>query len=157
MSPQNPLKPVKDMAPLETRLEAARELAHHPRIRVFDLESRLGTHYSRDTVIGLKRIFPHTRFVWMMGADNLRQIRHWWRWPDIFCALPIAVFARPSYCLGALAELPAQRFARHRLPAAAARRLAETKPPAWIFLPIKLDPHSATLIRARHRAHSQSR
>jgi nicotinate-nucleotide adenylyltransferase len=145
---QNPLKPAKDMAPLEARLTAARAFARHPRIRVLDLERRLGTAFTRDTVTALKQLFPHTRFVWLMGADNLRQIRHWRRWCDIFSALPIAVFARPSYCQRALAELPAQRFARHRLPAAASRRLAAAPPPAWTFHRCKLDPSSASALRA---------
>lgn len=146
MAAQNPLKPVKGMAPLQARLVAARDFADDPRIRVLDLERRLGTVFTRDTVDALKRLFPRTRFVWLMGADNLRQIRHWRRWREIFAALPIAVFARPSYCQRALAELAAQRFARHRLPAAS-RRLAAASPPAWIFVRSKLDPSSASELR----------
>jgi nicotinate-nucleotide adenylyltransferase len=83
-----------------------------------------------------------------MGADNLAQIRHWQRWREIFSRLPIAVFARPAYCLKGLAELAAKRYARHRVAAAAAGCLADMAPPAWVFLPIKLDARSATKIRS---------
>ena len=38
---------------------------------------------------------------------------------------------------------------RARLPAAAARRLAEMAPPAWAFIHARLDPSSATAIRAK--------
>ncbi len=38
-----------------------------------------------------------------MGADNLLQIPEWERWTDIFRAVPIAIFARPSYSFRALA------------------------------------------------------
>ncbi|MGB8182997.1 MAG: nicotinate-nucleotide adenylyltransferase [Stellaceae bacterium] len=147
VAPQNPLKPPKGMAPPEKRLAGARALARHPRIRVLDLERRLGTVFTVDTLRALQARFPRTRFVWLMGADNLSQIRHWRGWREIFASLPIAVFARPSYCRVALAALPAHRFARYRLPAAAARRLPGAKPPAWIFLWSMLDPHSATQIR----------
>ena len=44
---------------------------------------------------------------------------------------------------------PAPRaFARHRLPAEQARSLATCAPPAWCFIPSRLDSHSATAIRA---------
>ena len=151
VAPQNPLKPAADMAPERRRVTAARALVRHPRIRVLELENRLGTAFTIDTLHALKSRFRWTKFVWLMGADNLSQIRHWRRWPAIFATVPIAVFARPTYCRMALAALPAHRFARRRLPATAARRLADTEPPAWIFVWSILDPHSATQIRQHIR------
>jgi nicotinate (nicotinamide) nucleotide adenylyltransferase/ribosome silencing factor RsfS/YbeB/iojap len=150
VSPQNPLKPVDGMAPFAARLDQARRVASGRRhIRVTDLENRLGgSRYTVDTVKALCRHFPRLRFVWLMGGDNLGQIRRWERWPEIFRTVPIAVFDRPSYALKALAGLPARRFARDRLPADGARRLAETEPPAWVFFHTPLDPTSATRIRS---------
>jgi len=151
VAPQNPLKPARGMAPVERRLAAAAKLARDRRIRVLNLEEQLGTLYTADTLDALRRRFPRSRFVWLMGADNLAQIRHWRRWTDIFDRVPIAVFARPTYCLKGLAELAAKRYAHQRVAPEAARRLAELAPPAWAFLPIRLDTSSATDIRS-HRA-----
>jgi nicotinate-nucleotide adenylyltransferase len=151
VSPQNPLKPVAGMAPFAERFAQAKAFADHPRIRVLDLETRLGTRFTADTVTALQRCFPRQRFVWLMGADNLAQIRHWQRWPSIFDRLPIAVIDRPTYSFNGLAELAAKRFARARVPLPA-RHLPSMKPPAWTFLPVKLDPHSATEIRSRKGA-----
>jgi nicotinate-nucleotide adenylyltransferase len=151
VAPQNPLKPIAGMAPFAERLAAAREFAHDKRIRVLGLESELGTTYTSDTIAALQTLYPRQHFVWLMGADNLAQIRHWQRWRSIFARVPIAVFARPTYCRRALAELAAKRFARHRI-APPARRLARLTPPAWIFLPVKLDPSSATAIRSHRGA-----
>jgi nicotinate-nucleotide adenylyltransferase len=141
------------MAPFSVRLDQAREVAHHHRrVVVNDLESRLGgSTYTADTLRTLRRRFPRLRFVWLMGADNLVQLSHWQRWPEIFRTAPIAVFDRPSYSLKALAGLPARRFARHRVPMSAARRLAEMKPPAWVFFHTRLDPRSATRIRSERQ------
>ncbi len=149
VSPQNPLKPAAGMGEFADRLAAARRVARlHPRIRVSDLENRLGgSHYTIDTLVALVRRFPRLRFVWLMGADNLVQLRHWQRWAEIFATVPIAVFDRPSYARKALAGLAAARFARYRLPQAAGRRLAEAEPPAWAFFHTPLDPNSATGIR----------
>lgn len=151
MAPQNPLKPVRGMAPFAKRLAAARALASDPRIRVLDLEARLGTRYTIDTVTALQRSLPRTRFVLLIGADILGQMRHWKQWTRLFTRLPIAVLARPTYCLKGLAELAAQRYARRRVAPGAARGLAAMEPPAWVFLPIRLDVHSATEIRSHVR------
>lgn len=140
------------MAPLATRIAAAARLAGDPRIKVTDIEARLGTRYTADTLAALRRRFPECRFVWLMGADNLRQIRNWDRWQAIFETVPIAVFARPSYCLGSLADLAARRFVRRRVPLGEARHLADLRPPAWAFLPCRLDARSATAIRSRDAA-----
>ena len=152
VSPQNPLKPAAGMMPFAERLEEARRLAAgHPRIRVTDIENRFGGgHYTADTLENLVRRFPRLRFVWLMGADNLAQIPRWERWAEIFRSVPIAVFDRPSYAQRALAGAAAQRCARCRVPEAGARRLAETKPPAWVFFHTPLDPSSATRIRSGH-------
>jgi len=154
VAPQNPLKPVKGMASFEERLAAARAFLRHPRIKVTDVEAALGTRYTADTLAALRRRFPNTRFVWLMGADNLAQIRHWERWKSIFRLVPVAVFDRPTYVSRALAELAATRFQRYRLPAGGARRLVDQSPPAWVFLPIRLDASSATALRARRRRNS---
>jgi nicotinate-nucleotide adenylyltransferase len=147
VSPQNPLKARRGMAAFARRLALARAEARHPRIRVVDLEDRLGTRFTVDTLAALRRRFPRVRFVWLMGADILAEITRWKAWPEIFLRAPVAVFARPTYCHRALAAMAAQRFARFRLAPGAARRLAAMKPPAWTFLWMKLDPRSATAIR----------
>ena len=153
VSPQNPLKPVAGMAPFWVRLEGARRIARADRrILVTDLESRLGSsRYTADTLKALRRRFPRLRFVWLMGGDNLVQIPKWERWPEIFRTVPIAVFDRPSYSLKALTGPAAKRFARHRVLASEARRLAETEPPAWVFFHTPLDARSATRIRSERK------
>jgi nicotinate (nicotinamide) nucleotide adenylyltransferase/ribosome silencing factor RsfS/YbeB/iojap len=149
VSPQNPLKPVVGMAPFAERLAQAREVAaEERRVTVTGIEAGLGSTYTADTLKALRRRFPRARFVWLMGGDNLVQLPYWKRWQEIFRTVPIAVFARPEAGLKPLAGRAAGRFARSRLPVAAARRLALTPPPAWVFFHTRLDPRSATRIRA---------
>jgi nicotinate-nucleotide adenylyltransferase len=152
VSPQNPLKSDDGMAPFADRLASAEALARHPRIEVSDIEVRLGTRFTADTLAALVQRFPAHDFVWLMGADNLIQIPAWDRWSRIFHTVPVAVFARPSYSLGALAGPAARRFRRYRLPESEAGRLAGSKPPAWVFCRMRLDPTSATALRARGAA-----
>ncbi|HEX6441967.1 MAG TPA: nicotinate-nucleotide adenylyltransferase [Stellaceae bacterium] len=152
VSPQNPLKPIAGMAPFAERLAQAAGLARSDRrIRVTDIEARLGTTYTADTLKQLRRRFPRVRFVWLMGGDNLAQFPYWQHWQQIFRTVPIAIFARPPNALKALAGRAAQRFARTRVPRSAARGLPLATPPAWVFFHTRLDPRSATGIRAQRK------
>jgi nicotinate-nucleotide adenylyltransferase len=150
VSPQNPLKPAKGMAPFADRLAGAAALAkNHGRIKVSAVEAALGTSYTADTIAALQRRFPATQFVWLMGGDNLAQLPHWKRWAELMQRVPVAVFDRPQTSLAALSGKAAQRFARARVPAAAARGLAGMQPPAWAFFHTRRDPRSATEIRRK--------
>lgn len=148
VSPQNPLKPVAGMAPFAARLAGARAVARHPRIRVTGIEAELGTTYTAETLPHLIRRFPNARFVWLMGADNLIQIAGWRDWTVIFHTVAIAVFDRPNYSLKALSCTAARRFNKARLKESQASALADRPPPAWVFLHTRLNPISATRIRA---------
>jgi nicotinate-nucleotide adenylyltransferase len=156
VSPQNPLKPVAGMAPFDERLEAAAAVAASGRrMRVSDVEAGLGSTYTADTLKMLRRRFPRAHFVWLMGGDNLVQLPYWKRWQDIFHTTPIAVFDRPRTASRALAGIAARRFARARVPVRAARNLALMSPPAWVFFHTRLDPRSATGIRAERSLRSR--
>ena len=158
VSPQNPLKSARGMAPLAERMASAPHMAAgNRRILVTDLETLLGSAYTADTLKTLIRLLPRVRFVWLMGADNLIQVHHWQDWPQIFNSLPVAVFDRPTYSLGALSGKAAHAFARYRLKERSARRLAEARPPAWVFIRCRLNPQSATEIRARQPAQQPRR
>jgi len=150
VSPQNPLKSSEGMAPFEERFETARAVAGADRrIVVTNIETRLGTRFTADTIETLTRMAPTTNFVWLMGADNLIQISKWQRWRRIFETVPVAVYDRPGYTLQAAASPAARTLARRRIPEEDAGRLALKKPPAWVFLHGAMSRASATAIRRR--------
>ena len=153
VSPQNPLKPTEGMAPFAERFTSAESVAGaDSRILVSDIERKLGTQFTVDTVMNLTQTYPDTRFVWVMGADNLRQAARWRDWRTFFRSVPIAVFARPTYSLRALVSKAARRFARARIRESRAGRLADMRAPAWVYLRIPLSSASATRIRTRGSA-----
>ena len=135
------------MAPYAERLASSRSMATHLQIRVSEAESELETRYTVDTLRALRLRHPQHRFVWLMGADNLIEITEWQQWQAIFETVPVAVFDRPTYSFRALAGTVAQRYARQRLKENEGGILAETAPPAWIFLWGSNDPMSATALR----------
>jgi nicotinate-nucleotide adenylyltransferase len=148
VTPGNPLKDVRGLAPLAERLAAARALAHHPRIDVTDFEADLGTNYTYGTIRYLIRSCPGVHFVWIMGADNLRHFHRWQRWRDIAALVPIAVIDRLGPSLYSIAGVAGQALAWARIPEAAATMLPKRRPPAWIYLHGLKSPLSSTALRA---------
>lgn len=94
VTPGNPLKDTRGLAPLKDRIAAARRLARHPRIEVLGLEAQIGTRYTFETISYLRRHCPGVFFVWIMGADNLRSFHRWQKWRGIAAMVPIAVVDR---------------------------------------------------------------
>jgi nicotinate-nucleotide adenylyltransferase len=155
VTPGNPLKDSRGLAPIDARITAARALARHPRIAVTGLEADIGAHYSYDTIRYLRARCPGVRFVWIMGADNLRTFHRWQKWRSIAAMVPIAVIDRLGPSLYATAGLAGQALARYRVPDSQARSLADHPPPAWIYLHGLKSPLSSTALRAaRAEAHS---
>ncbi|MHA6318499.1 nicotinate-nucleotide adenylyltransferase [Altererythrobacter sp. CAU 1778] len=147
VSPGNPLKPRDGMAPLGARVRSARKQARRAPIRVSAIERELGSPYTVDTLKAVKRRFPRTDFVWLMGSDNLAQFHRWRDWRGIARTMPIAVIARPGYDARAAASPAAAWMRRYRIDAASFRHSGKWSAPALIALRFDPDPRSATAIR----------
>ncbi|RST29939.1 nicotinate-nucleotide adenylyltransferase [Sphingomonas ginkgonis] len=148
VSPGNPLKDgARDMAPFAARLASARAMARRAPIRVSDIEARLGTRYTVDTLRKLLARHPRTRFVWLMGEDILPQFHRWKDWRRIANMLPIAVVSRPGYDDDARAARAMGWLRRFVRPGSQARNWTRWSAPAIFFLRLPPDPMSATRLR----------
>ena len=147
VSPGNPLKSAQGMAPLSTRLAAARQMASRAPIRATDIEARLGTRYTVDTVRALIRRYPKRRFVWVMGADIIGEFHRWRDWRRLARLVPIAVAVRPGY-MGLVAATPATTwFRRFVRPLRHDSDWTKWTLPAIVLLPTAPHPASATALR----------
>ena len=147
VTPGNPLKSQTGLAALAARVEAARRLAAGPGVAVTDIETDIGARYTYDTLAWLTRRAPRVRFVWIMGADNLRQFHLWRHWRRIADLVPIAVIDRPGSTLKAMASPAAIALSRWRRPEREARGFAARPPPALIFLHGPRSELSSTILR----------
>ena len=147
VTPSNPLKS-HGPAPMAERMARARAVMQHPRVRVSDIEVQLGTTYTAETIAALQDRFVHTRFVWLMGADNLAQFDQWrdWRW--IMDTVPIGILARPGARLAPLSSRAARVYRHPRLPASSATVLGQQTAPAWCYINMPLSPLSSTQLRS---------
>lgn len=146
VSPGNPLKP-RGPAAIGRRVALARRLMHHPRTVVSDIEQRLGSPYTADTLETLTICYPGVRFIWLMGADNMTGFHRWERWEWIAENFPVAVFARPDEQLRAGFSTMARRFAHRRIGQGEAQLLGRGGPARWALLTGPMSPASSTEIR----------
>ncbi len=151
VTPGNPLKNTSGLAPLQQRIDAARALTHHPRIDVTGLEAVIKTRYTFDTIAWLIARCPGVRFVWIMGADNLRSFHRWQRWRGIANLVPIVVIDRLGPSLYAAASPAGLALSHARIREHAAATLPNRKPPAWAFIHGLKSPLSSTELRAQRR------
>ncbi|WP_265569920.1 nicotinate-nucleotide adenylyltransferase [Sphingomicrobium nitratireducens] len=149
VSPGNPLKPAKGMAPYEARLASAREMAKRSRIRVSDFEREAGTRYTVDTLDALLKRYPAHDFVWLMGEDTVAQFHQWKDWRKLASTVPIAVLSRPGYDDDARAARAMGWLRWFVRPSAMAKKWTEWSVPAITFLRLPPDPTSATRLRAQ--------
>jgi nicotinate-nucleotide adenylyltransferase len=152
VSPGNPLKDTRELAPLSWRVAAARKVSNHPRIEVTAIEAAIGATYTFETISYLKRRCPGVFFVWLMGADNFRGFDRWQHWRDIAKLVPIAVIDRPGFTLTALHGRAAETLAPFRRDKSYAPVLATTPPPAFVFLHGPRSPISSTELRGKPRS-----
>lgn len=152
VTPGNPLKAAAGRPSQAQRMAAAARLADDPRVAITGFEAAIGTRYTIDALRWLKARRPGVRFVWLMGADNLRQFPRWKGWRAIAAALPLAVIDRPGASLSGPMGQAAQTLARWRLPESQACALARRAPPAWVFLHGPRSALSSTQLRRRAAA-----
>jgi nicotinate-nucleotide adenylyltransferase len=147
VTPGNPLKSQGELAALNARIEAARRLVDGPRVVVTDIEAQIGSRYTYETLAWIKRRAPGVHFVWIMGADNLRQFHLWRHWRLIADLVPIVVVDRPGSTLRAISSRAGVALAPWRLPESDATRFAAMRPPALIFLHGPRSGLSSTALR----------
>lgn len=148
VTPGNPLKGRRDLAPLPQRLATAVAVANDPHIDVTGFEAARPDAFTVNTLRFLTRRYPGTRFVWLMGADNLAGFHRWRNWRKIARLAPVSVLDRPGYRFAARASRAAAVLARAYLDESDAVGLAGHRPPAWTLLSVPLSAASSSRIRA---------
>ncbi len=148
VTPGNPLKSARELKPLAERLALSERITADPRIKVTAFEAAHRVRYTADTLALVKAKNPGVAFVWIMGADSLRDFHRWQRWREIAMTFPIAVIDRPGSTLSFLSSAMAKSFDYARVDEQFAARLAAAPAPAWTFIHGPRSTLSSSAIRA---------
>lgn len=149
VSPQNPLKPAKGMAPYDQRFASALVITKGQRhITVSDFERRNNFYYTYASLRALKRHYPKVKFIWLMGADNLASFHRWQRWREILRMVPVVVFDRAPFSHTALHARAALALRKARVRESDIAALIR-HPGHWAYILMRRHPASSTEIREK--------
>ena len=151
--PENPIKSVTP-SDLNSRFLASKIIMKHPSVVITDLERKFKTKYTFQTLIKLKKLYPSTKFVWLMGADNLINFHHWKNCDWIMKNIPVGVLARPEEQIKAGLSRTAIKFGNYRLPKEKSIILSNYIPPVWTLSTGPMRNISSTEIRKKEYRHN---
>ena len=146
ISPGNPLKSIAP-APIHIRIEQAQKITHNPKVIISRVETEIGAKYSWETLDYLSVKYPRTKFVWLMGSDNLVQFHLWKNWRWIIENFPVGILARPQSRQMSLNSKVARIYKSYKIPSNKGRFLPYQPAPKWCFSNMPLMNISSSEIR----------
>ena len=146
VTPQNPLK-INKPASYYERLRNCKLIVKNQPIKVKEIEKKINSKYSYQTIKYLNTHYKNLNFFWLMGADNLINFHRWQNAHRIFNEIPIVVFRRYGYNNKALKSNIANFYKNFRINSKNIRLSNFKKTPAWTIIQNKEIKISSTEIR----------
>ena len=146
VTPQNPLK-ISKPATYEERLQNCKQITKNFPIKILEVEKRIKSQYSYQTIKFLIQYYKNIKFFWLMGADNLVNFHEWEKWQSIFHIISIVIFRRHGYNSKALKSIASQKFNNSLIKKTLTTSLDFDKTPSWTLVENKEIKISSTEIR----------
>ena len=146
VTPQNPLK-INQPASYSERVKNCKILTKNKPIKIKEIEKKINSQFSYQTIKYLNNHYKYIKFVWLMGADNLINFHHWQNAHRIFNEIPIVVFRRYGYNQQALKSYISNLYKNFRLKNKNIHIDNFNQLPAWTIIQNKEIRISSTEIR----------
>ena len=146
VTPQNPLK-INKPASYKERVRNSRLITKNQPIKIKEVEKKINSKYSYQTIKYLNTHYKNIKFVWLMGADNLINFHKWQNAFKIFNEIPIVVFRRYGYNEKALKSYTSNFYKNFKINDKNINIESFYKLPAWTIIPNKEIKISSTEIR----------
>ena len=146
VTPQNPLK-ISKPATYEERLQNCKQITKNFPIKILEVEKKIKSQYSYQTIKFLIQYYKNIKFFWLMGADNLVNFNEWEKWQSIFHIISIVIFRRHGYNSKALKSIASQKFKNSLIKKSLTTSLDFDKTPSWTVVENKEIKISSTEIR----------
>ena len=144
--PQNPLK-ISQPATYQERIKNCKEISKNKSIRINEIEKKINSKYTYQTLDYLLNHYTNTKFFWLMGADNLINFHKWQKWRQIFKKISIVVFKRHGYNNRALKSITYKTFSDYQINSGKLNKNHFNKLPSWIWVDNREIKISSTEIR----------
>jgi len=146
VTPQNPHKGYRP-ATYEDRLKNCKLLTKTLPIKIKEIEKKINSKYSYQTIRYLNNHYNNLNFYWLMGADNLINFHKWQKWQAIFKNMPVVIFKRHGYNTKALKSIAIKKFINFDFSKNFLFKKNFVNPPAWIWINNKEIKISSSEIR----------
>ena len=151
VTPKNPLK-INKPASYSNRLKNCKLIVKNQPIKVKEIEKKINSKYSYQTIKYINEHYKNLNFFWLMGADNLINFHQWQNAHRIFNEIPIVVFRRYGYNNKALKCNIANFYKNFRINSKDISVNNFDNTPAWTIIQNKEIKISSTEIR-KQREH----
>ena len=146
VTPQNPLK-INQPASYSERVKNCKILTKNKPIKIKEIEKKINSQFSYQTIKYLNNHYKYIKFVWLMGADNLINFHQWQNAHRIFNEIPIVVFRRYGYNQQALKSYISNLYKNFRVKSKNIHIDNFNQLPAWTIIQNREIRISSTEIR----------
>tara|TARA_Y100001970_G_scaffold259305_1_gene340101 strand:- start:3963 stop:4544 length:582 start_codon:yes stop_codon:yes gene_type:complete len=146
ITPKNPLK-ILEPASYNERLKNCKKITLNKPIKIKQIEKKINSKCSYQTIKFINNFYEHIDFVWLMGADNLINMHKWEKWRKIFSYMPIVVFRRHGYNNKAINSKVSKVFKNKQVNQNFLKKNNFSQLPLWSFITNKEIRISSTEIR----------
>ena len=152
VSPQNPLKSDSIAGTIGSRFLATKDVIskrmnQFGAMRPSSIESLFKSSYTSNRMKRLRLMHPETKFIWLMGADNLHQFHKWHKWRDVINNHHVSILDRRCDAMRPASNKLSYLYPNKHVTNTVLRNRA--KPCSWSFFKIKRIDMSSTMLRAK--------
>ena len=146
ITPQNPLK-IDRPASYQERLNNCHNIVKKHPIYIKEIEKKINSRYSYNTIKYLLHHYSNIKFYWLMGADNLVNFNKWQKWRQFFNQISIVIFKRQGYNNAALKSITSKTFENYQIKSKKLNQMHFASLPSCTFIQNKEIRISSTEIR----------
>ena len=146
ITPQNPLK-ISRPATYKERVANCKEITKGKLIIVKEIEKKINSKYTYETLDYLQNHYTNIKFFWLMGADNLICFHKWQKWRQILQEISVVVFKRHRYNNKALKSIASKTYSNYQIISNSPNKNLFDKLPSWVWVNNREIRISSTEIR----------
>ena len=151
ITPKNPHKISRPTTYKERVYNCKMLTKAHP-IKIKEIEKKIKSTYSFETINFLQNHYENINFFWLMGADNIIHFHQWQKWRDIFMSIPIVIFRRHGYNIKALKSNTLKTFNNFKISFKYLNKKKFATLPAWTWINNREIKTSSTEIRKQRES-----
>jgi nicotinate (nicotinamide) nucleotide adenylyltransferase len=97
VTPRNPFKDSSIYSPYNERLQQVKQFSCHSSFIISDIENKINTSHTYQTLSYLKKRYPYIRFSFIVGSDSVAQMHKWHFFKWIAKMVQFIIIVRPTH------------------------------------------------------------